>query len=69
MTSVLRRWLKTDRFLPNYSPHEETTVPMVNAELEAVRQNVRQRLQRIESKDRVFDLYAGKMRLMRGDGE
>lgn len=69
MTSVLRKWLGTARFYPENSSHDETTVPMVNAELEAVRQNVRQRLQRIESKDRIFDLYAGKLRLMRSDGE
>lgn len=69
MTGVLRKWLGTARFYPENSSHDEATVSAVNEELEAVRQNVRQRLQRIESKDRVFDLYAGKMRLMRGDGE
>jgi len=65
MNNVIRRWLGTQRFYPRDGADEASTIPVVSPELEAVRQSVRQRLQRIESKDRVFDLYAGKLRLMR----
>lgn len=67
--SFLRRMLNTARFYPENKSNDASTVYGANQELEAVRQNVRQRLQRIESKDRVFDIYAGKLRLIRSDGD
>lgn len=69
MKNFLRRIIGTDRIIEDVEKRGEIPASVVETEqkLNDARARVNQSFQRIESKDRVFEAYAGKMRIMRGD--